>query len=131
MKKIIPIFVITAVLIGAGYIFARKSSNNSAAISEKNNSVSKASQEEIRIPDDVVLYFGSTCPHCKVVEKFIEENNINIQTKEIFQNKNNANELRQVAKICKIPDNEIGVPLLWTGTRCLSGDSDIINFLKP
>ena len=82
----------------------------------------------------IIFYYGAECPHCANVEKYIEENNvdskIDIIKKEVYHDKNNALELQQTAKKCKINSNEIGVPLIYSEGRCYIGDVDGINFLK-
>ncbi len=84
-----------------------------------------------------VLYYGSACPHCKVVEEYLAKNDtdnkLDIAQKEV-SDKNNAQELVQKATICdNIPENLIGaVPLLWDNARkkCYLGQDEIINFLN-
>jgi len=82
----------------------------------------------------IVLYYGETCPHCKIVESFLKENKIaekvDFNEKEVFLNKKNYQELSQKATFCKIDPSSIGVPLLWDGSRCFSGSEEIINFFK-
>ncbi|MBU0722531.1 hypothetical protein KKA93_03705 [Patescibacteria group bacterium] len=87
-----------------------------------------------QLTSQIVLFYGDACPHCKIVEKYIEENNIknkiSFVQKEIYYNQSNAKELEAKAKICGLPTNSIGVPFLWDGKKCLIGDQDIINFFK-
>ncbi len=84
----------------------------------------------------LVLYYGNTCPHCKVVEEYISQNGLegklDISQKEVYQNQNNNNELIERAKTCGINLNGLGVPLLWDGadSKCYEGDKAIIDFLK-
>ena len=82
----------------------------------------------------IILFYGIGCPHCAIVEKYIEENKvkeeISFAEKEVYYNQSNAKELEEKAKICKIPENEVGVPFLWDGKKCYIGDVDIINFFK-
>ena len=92
-------------------------------------------QSKSNLPADtggIILFYGIGCPHCAKVEEFIKENKvdekISFQEKEVYFNKNNANELLEKAKKCGIPENEIGVPLLWDGSRCFVGEVEIINF---
>lgn len=87
------------------------------------------------ISSDIILYYGTTCPHCKIVEQFIQENNINsklnITQKEVFENQTNANELIILGGNCKLPQNYIGaVPLLYDNNKAFIGDKDIIEFIK-
>jgi hypothetical protein len=82
-----------------------------------------------------VFYYGITCPHCKIVEAFISENNITnkliFESKEVYENTNNANELISLGKYCKLQMNYVGaVPLLFFNNTCYLGDVDIINFLN-
>lgn len=83
---------------------------------------------------DLILYYGETCPHCKIVEAFLQENKISekvdFSQKEVFLNAKNAQELSKKAAPCKIDQKEMGVPFLWNNGQCLEGDQDIINFFK-
>lgn len=85
---------------------------------------------------DFILYYGSTCPHCKTVEKYIADNGLEqklkIAQKEVFENQDNNTELVDKATICDIDTNKLGVPLLWDNlnSKCYEGDQEIINFLK-
>jgi glutaredoxin len=82
----------------------------------------------------IIFYYGDSCPHCKLVEEFVEKNKINekIQfiSKEVYNNKQNSNDLVVKAKICGLDINSIGVPFLWDGQKCLIGDQPIIDFFK-
>jgi len=82
----------------------------------------------------IILFYGIGCPHCAKVEEFIKENQIekiiSFVKKEIYFNRQNAKELEEKAKICEIPENEVGVPFFWDGEKCFLGDVDIINFFK-
>jgi glutaredoxin len=84
--------------------------------------------------DELVLYYGNGCPHCALVEDFIQKNNvlskINLKEKEVYYNQKNAEELAEKAKICGMDTNAIGVPFLWDGKKCIVGDSPVIDFLK-
>lgn len=82
----------------------------------------------------VVLFYGTNCPHCQRVEEFIKENKIDEKIffvrKEVFNNEKNASELIEKAQTCGFSSANIGVPFLWTGSQCLVGDEDIINFFS-
>jgi len=94
----------------------------------------KSSQKKSDI-GGMIFFYGEGCPHCKNVEKFLEENK-NIEEKvkfeklEIWASKENANLMVEKAKICGMDTKNLGVPLFWNGSKCLSGDVDIIDFLK-
>ena len=85
---------------------------------------------------DIILYYGNTCPHCKIVEDFISQNNIaqkvSFQNKEVYQDKNNALELAVKAQKCSIATDSIGVPFLWDGanSKCYVGEPDITQLFK-
>jgi glutaredoxin len=83
---------------------------------------------------EIIFFYGDGCPHCAVVEKYIKDNGvdqkIDFQTKEVYYNKANAEELGKKAEACGINTNEIGVPFLWDGSKCLIGDQDIVDFFK-
>lgn len=85
---------------------------------------------------ELVLYYGNTCPHCKVVEDYIAANNIGkkleISQKEVFQDKANREEFTAKARICKLDMENLGVPMLWDAknAKCYEGDQPIIDFLK-
>jgi glutaredoxin len=83
---------------------------------------------------DIIFYYGDTCPHCKLVEEYFNQNKtrdkIKFAEKEVYNNKQNQDELLFKAKICGLATNAIGVPLLWDGQKCLIGDQPIINFFK-
>lgn len=97
----------------------------------------KTAATEISSQKDVlVLYYGITCPHCKIVEEYILQNGLEeklgVAQKEVYQNQNNNNELVERAKTCGIDLDRLGVPLLWDGndSKCYEGDQAIIVYLK-
>ena len=83
---------------------------------------------------EIIFFYGDGCPHCAVVEKYIKDNSvdqkIDFQVKEVYYNKSNSEELGKKAEACGINTNEIGVPFLWDGSKCLIGDQDIVDFFK-
>ncbi|MFH1188576.1 MAG: hypothetical protein V1652_01890 [bacterium] len=85
------------------------------------------------VTEEMALYYREDCPHCKVVEAYIEEHHISehvtIEHKEVMQDKVNAEELMAYARICGIDTNKIGIPFLWDGEACHMGDNDIITYL--
>lgn len=88
----------------------------------------------VRTDTPIVFYFGETCPHCKLVEEFIEKNDVKSKVKfsekEVYHNKDNANEAVAKAALCGIDKKDLGVPFLWDGEKCYIGDEKIINFFK-
>jgi len=96
---------------------------------------SQYEQETGNKREELVFYYGITCPHCKEVEKWMEENKIEekieIIKKEVYDNKTNAEELVKSAKSCGLDTSAIGVPFLYTPEgKCLIGTPDVENYLK-
>lgn len=84
---------------------------------------------------EIILFYGETCPHCKVVEKYITDNNIsekvNFTQSEVYNNKDNATFMIEKQKECNLDKNMVGaVPFLWTQDKCFLGQDDIIQFFK-
>lgn len=108
-------------LVFLGFFFLNKQGNN------------PESKKEISL-EQTILYYGDTCPHCLIVNKFLEENKIrekvSFEHLEVYRNKDNARLLGESAKKCGIDEKQIGVPLLWSEGKCLVGDEDIIDFFK-
>lgn len=114
-KVIINFFIIAAIVIAILYgIYLNK-------------------QKNLPVQEDV-FYYGITCPHCKVVEQYMEENNVSskiqFKSKEVYQNKENAAELTKVGRYCKLGKNIGAVPLLFYNDNCYLGDKPIIDFLN-
>ncbi|MCS6788983.1 MAG: hypothetical protein NZ484_00185 [Patescibacteria group bacterium] len=80
----------------------------------------------------LILYYGEGCPHCAIVENYLKSNQLKIglEQKEVYYNQNNQKDLISKAKICNIPQNQIGIPFLWTGQNCIVGDQPIIDYFK-
>ncbi len=93
------------------------------------------SQDSKRIvPSTLIFFYGSSCPHCQNVEKYFTDNKIaekiKFDQKEVYANPKNSALLVQYAKKCGINENEIGVPLLWDGSKCFVGDQAIIVYFQ-
>lgn len=85
--------------------------------------------------ETMILFYGDTCPHCQIVETYIQENGIKnkiqFEEKEVFQNQANAALLQRKAKECHLDLTQgIGVPFFFDGQQCLMGDEPIINYFK-
>ncbi|MBI4778918.1 hypothetical protein HY797_00505 [Candidatus Falkowbacteria bacterium] len=126
-KIIISTILFIAVLAFSFFAFWQEKNKNQSLINE-------STVKENQAVSQIILFYGDGCPHCAIVEKYIEENNIkniiSFAEKEVYYNQANAKELEAKAKICGLPVNSIGVPFLWSGETCLVGDKDIINFFK-
>ena len=83
-------------------------------------------------PNETILFYGVTCPHCKEVEDFIAKNDItakiNFTQKEVYENSNNARLMAQVAKSCKVSVNNLGVPLLYAEGKCYEGAPEVLGY---
>jgi len=90
----------------------------------------------INLPEDkIVFYYGVTCPHCKNVEAYMIEVNassiLQVESKEVYLNETNADELIKIGKFCKLQKDYVGaVPLAYYNGVCFLGDTPIIDFLK-
>jgi len=117
-KKAVLIFCISAALVLAFlFILSAKTTN-------------------LNLPNDkIIFYYGITCPHCKLVEDYMENNSIEsilpIVKKEVYLNQTNADELLAIGKKFNLPQEEIGaVPLAYYNGQYYIGDEPVINFLK-
>ena len=83
---------------------------------------------------DIILFYGDGCPHCALVEEYINQNGIEAKItfskKEVYNNKQNADDLVAKARVCGMPTDSVGVPFLWDGSTCFLGDRDIIEFFR-
>lgn len=119
-KRIIITFMVAVMLILAVLTYFYIQKQNNALDIDKNSNI---------------LYYGDTCPHCKIVEEFMINNSIDekisIIQKEVYNNITNGNELLKVGKTCEIAKEYIGaVPLLYSEGKCYLGDKDIIEYFK-
>jgi len=96
--------------------------------------VSACAKPQIENKSGIILFYGDGCPHCGNVEAFIKEHNltekIQFDQLEVFNNKDNSVVFAEKAGICQIPQEKLGVPLLWDGANCVEGDQNIIKFFK-
>ena len=126
-KIIIPTILFIVVLIFSFFALSQEKKENQALTNETTTTENQSESQ-------IILFYGDGCPHCKIVEEYINESNIqnkiSFAQKEVYYNQNNAKELEAKAKICGLPTDSIGVPFLWDGEKCLIGDQDIINFFK-
>jgi glutaredoxin len=81
-----------------------------------------------------IFFYGNTCPHCEDVEEWIEDNKIeekiDIIKKEVYDNRENAQELSLAAQNCGLNTNSIGVPFLYAENKCYVGTPDIVSYLS-
>lgn len=125
-KTNLPIILLSALLIAVvlgAIVFAiakgkNKTPNNKPTVTDSN----------------LIFYYSNSCPHCKNVEKYFDENGIRTKVafieKEVSTSQKNANELYDRAKTCNIAPEKVGVPLLWDDGKCVTGDDPIIEYFK-
>lgn len=81
-----------------------------------------------------VYYFGAECPHCKVINEFLEKNDIaskvSYEKKEVWHDSGNAKEMTVAAKQCGIDKKDIGVPFVFDNGTCLIGEPDVKKFFS-
>ena len=84
--------------------------------------------------NEIVYYYGITCPHCDDVKDFIDsediENKIPLVSKEVYENILNSQELIARAESCGLNTNNIGVPFLYSDRKCYSGSPDVISEIQ-
>jgi len=121
-KFVLTSVVISVVIVILGYILV-DSSNKKKAIK-----VSLLNKEKI------IYYYSSTCAHCKEVEEWMKKNKIEekikLEKKEVWYNRENAVELQEVARFCKLDPNAIGVPFLWADGKCYIGTPEVERVLS-
>lgn len=133
MNKKILVLMLVLILIGGGCFWIYKVNKDKvdteAALQQNQTTNSNQPGKSAAL----ILYYSETCSHCQNVEKYMADNKIaskvSINEKEVSANRNNANELVQIAEVCGISQDSIGVPFLWNGKECVTGDQDIIKFL--
>ena len=81
-----------------------------------------------------ILFVGTGCPHCKIVEDFIKQyavdTKMTFETREVFFNSANADIMKKRAATCGMATDQLGVPLFWDGSKCYDGDVDIVNYFR-
>lgn len=122
MKKILPFLIIVAIIVGFYFLTSKKPASVTTTTSNS----------------DLVLFYGSTCPHCKVVEEFIATNQIDQKIKidklEVYENKSNASTFAAMVKeICPDQLSSEGLPVPFLvdqkDKKCTIGDTPITNYL--
>lgn len=140
------VIVVLVIIIGTAIYFSNKNttnnSNNSNTTQENTNgkvngTTSTETREIVSSPDaDIMIFYGATCPHCKVVNEFVIENNIDkvvkLQHLEVYNDKGNLELMKQKLEQCKnlSEDDKGGVPFMYSPETCLVGDKPIIDYLK-
>lgn len=125
------ILTIIALLIIGGLMMIIILAGRNKQISPNSN---QTTQVVLENGADGIIFYGITCPHCKEVDSWMEEKNIEtiltFEYKEVYQNKNNSYQLSQVAKSCGLNSNNIGVPFMYIENNCYMGKIEIIEYLQ-
>jgi len=134
-KKLVSISILfIAVTIFAVVALANNRKELISPAADNQNPVQQANQSPDQDTSGIILFYGDGCPHCAIVEEYISQNGmdakVNFAKKEVYYNKQNADELVAKAQTCGMPTDSIGVPFLWDGSKCLVGDQDIIEFFN-
>jgi len=140
MKKGIYLLVVVVVALIIGFMIFQstksKSPENSAQDNSTNNSTSTSSADVVNEGSIAILFYGKDCPHCKNVEKWLDENKVSEKVKydllEVWYNENNKKLLSEKAKICNKNDSEVGVPFLFdiANNKCFTGEVEVVDFFK-
>ncbi len=89
---------------------------------------------DIDINEELILFNGSGCEYCSIVDTFVEENDLEaktpLQVKEIYFDDENLNEFDAKFNNCNPKPPFRGVPLLWHGGFCLMGEQEIVDYLS-
>lgn len=86
------------------------------------------------VASDIVLFYGKECPHCKDIDKFIEENQITekvgFDSLEVWHNKANSEIMLKKAQACGLAKDQLGVPFLYAKGKCFIGGPDVEEFFR-
>ena len=84
------------------------------------------------VEDKPVLFYGDGCPHCANVESYLEDEGIldDINRKEIYQNRENAQEFNEICEEEGIEFMDRGVPFLYAEGECFIGDKQIVSYFE-
>lgn len=85
-------------------------------------------------PNEVIYFYGDTCPHCHDVKDFFDEKGVRDQVtfaeKEVWRNSENAKEMEARAKFCQLDVRKTGVPFLFAEGQCYIGSPDVIGWFE-
>jgi hypothetical protein len=90
-------------------------------------------QQTFAQEEEILFFWGTTCPFCHVVMDEIEErgleDELDIVMLEIYEEKDNLDLFREKVGVCGINPNQAGVPLLFTEGECFIGPDAILSKL--
>jgi glutaredoxin len=131
----VTIIVVTTIVVILGLVILGSRAKNSNDFNTSDSAISvdpieQSSETVNRESNDIIFYYGITCPHCKDVEEYITNENVldklPIVSKEVYQNRVNSLELSKVAEACGLDTRSIGVPFLFSKGECYVGSPDVI-----
>lgn len=81
----------------------------------------------------IEIFTSETCPHCVAVKKEIADKGwdklLPLAIKPLDGDRTNQQLVMEHAVVCRLPQNNIQVPFLWDGQRCLVGQEQISSYL--
>lgn len=94
-----------------------------------------AQTADINGNENVILFYGKECPHCQIVEEYLDKNKIfekfSFVRSEVFHNENNQKIFVEKYKSCGVSDKgEMGVPMLWADGKCYIGQDKAIEYFQ-
>jgi glutaredoxin len=120
-KGVIIIIVLVAAVLVGGLVYENMTRNSVGQSADESSS-------------DVVLYYGEECPHCKDVEKFLDDNKVadvvNFAKKEVWHNQANSNDMLAKSKTCGLREDSVGVPFLYAEGKCYVGTPDVEKYFS-
>ncbi|MFA5131445.1 MAG: hypothetical protein WC467_03385 [Patescibacteria group bacterium] len=129
MKKYKNLLIILGIIAFLAIIASLgRLTNKPATVAPGTGNVAGASTEP-------TLFYGDTCPHCKIVNDFVVANNVKaklpFQELEVYNNQTNAAELIATAQKCNLDTaGGVGVPFFYDGQNCILGDQPIIDYFQ-
>lgn len=95
----------------------------------------KTSNDKSSLPSSPEYFWSSTCPHCAKVQEFLDswdkKDKLQLDKKQVDNNYANSTLLAKRARSCGLPQDQIGVPFLFTTEgKCIAGDEPIIEYFK-
>jgi glutaredoxin len=144
MKKSLIVVIVVVVLAIAGVaIFQNSKGKTTADSNDGSNSAGSTSAPaspspvSTTVPGAIaILFYGDGCPHCQKIEQWLTDNKVAEKVKysnlEVWKNKENSKLLSEKAGICKIADNQVGVPFLFdtVNNKCFVGEVEVQNFFQ-
>ena len=135
MKQTIITGLVVLIIIGLLSVIVLGSKNKNTQLNiVQSNQEGSLTPKTTSNNNSIIFFYGNTCPHCKEVEEWIKDNKIeekiDMIKKEVYDNRENAQELSLVAHNCGLDTNSVGVPFLYSENRCFVGTPDIESYLS-